>query len=440
MWFKKEINLEKSLNFLIKLFLFLLPWQTIWIYKERYLNNFKWQFGTLGFYLTEFLLWILVVLFIIWFWRKKKEQNKNSFKFTKDRLFTISILIFIIYIFLSQFWALDSSLVWQQGIHILEVFLLFFILLLGPIKFLEIRKYFLAGAILTALLGIFQFVFQNTLINKWLGLVQHQVWQSGTSIVSGYKIGRWLRAYGTFSHPNILGGYLVVAMLALNLNREIKNKIYFFSIYTVLFIALFLTFSRSAWLAFIVIIVFYWLLNLLKKKNKFFIIQHFLLTILLLIILSLSLFPIIKNRFLLNYSRYEIKSITDRESGLKESWEIWRVNKWFGVGAGNYTLTVYKFNSNYDGWKYQPVHNVFMLILTELGIVGVLLLFFICIAYTFSFYVFIKKYWYLYFLFFISYLLISSFDHYLYSSYIGLLLGAVFVVLITRFYTLELHS
>ena len=45
MWHKKEIHLEQILSFLIKAFLFILPWQTIWIYREQFLNGFKWQYG-----------------------------------------------------------------------------------------------------------------------------------------------------------------------------------------------------------------------------------------------------------------------------------------------------------------------------------------------------------------------------------------------------------
>ena len=51
-----KISLINSLRTLLGLLLFLLPWQTIWITQERFLNGAKWQYGTQGFYATEFLL------------------------------------------------------------------------------------------------------------------------------------------------------------------------------------------------------------------------------------------------------------------------------------------------------------------------------------------------------------------------------------------------
>ena len=65
-------KLDKLIKILLSSILFLLPWQTIYITKENFLNGEKWQSGTLGFYALEGLLWLCAILFIVWFYKKNK--------------------------------------------------------------------------------------------------------------------------------------------------------------------------------------------------------------------------------------------------------------------------------------------------------------------------------------------------------------------------------
>lgn len=41
-----------------------------------------------------------------------------------------------------------------------------------------------------------------------------------------------------------------------------------------------------------------------------------------------------------------------------------------GVGIGQFIINEYKMNSNLESWQYQPVHNIYLLAFSELGIVG----------------------------------------------------------------------
>lgn len=51
------------------------------------------------------------------------------------------------------------------------------------------------------------------------------------------------------------------------------------------------------------------------------------------------------------------------------------LHNWFlGQGIGNYTLALYQqISSVWPGYYYQPVHNIYLLVWAELGIVGALL-------------------------------------------------------------------
>jgi O-antigen ligase len=423
-------NLEKTLKYSLKLLLFLLPFPAIFIYKEQFLNSVKWEYGTLGFFGTEILLWITFFIFAFWFRERIKIRNQKSkinFSWSRDRMFVLFALLFIIYILLSSVWSIDSSVALQQGLYIIGALLLFFMLIIGPLKFREIATWFIAGTVLQSVLGIYQFLFQSTFAFKYLGLVHHPVWQAGTSIISSPDIGRWLRSYGAFSHPNIFGGYLVLSIFIsilfkkLNKKNNLKFKIIFFAIYSLQLTALFFTFSRSAWLAFILlflfIIIFYF--------KKYFQINLIIInTVILLTALSIIFFPLIQTRFS-HQSTNEVRSTTERVVGVGEAYELFKQNYLFGVGIGNYTAVAYMLNPNNPGWLYQPVHNVFILILVELGIIGVILLLSTLMLFIrFAFFINNDLFNILIFSLIIC-LVLAMFDHYLFSSYIGVMMISV---------------
>ena len=432
----KNMRFEKILKFLLGLFLFLLPWQTIWIFREVFVNGVKREYLTLGFYATEALLWIVIMMFIMWYWKNYKLQITNyKFKMTKDRVFVLAVLSLISYLLLSLIWSADKSLALQQSLHILEAFLLFFILLLGPLKKEEAIKWLVFGSILPCVLGIWQFLTQSTFASTWLGLASHPAWQGGTSVVASETIGRWLRAYGPFSHPNIFGGYLVIILFLLFFKERVptdnscqitnnKWRLFSFFICQLLLIAVFFTFSRSAWIVAMIIFVCLLFIDITHFKHHGSLFHGIasvkLLSVVCYLLFVFLFFPLVQTRLTGN-SVSESYSITDRVSGYSDAWKLFKQNPILGVGAGNYTL-----------YQTQPAHNAFVLFAVEGGVVGVGLLVMIIITYHLSrtTYQRDKIFWYV--LCGTCYVTLASADHYLYSSYTGLMLSALFFGLILR--------
>ncbi|OGH59793.1 MAG: hypothetical protein A2725_02130 [Candidatus Magasanikbacteria bacterium RIFCSPHIGHO2_01_FULL_33_34] len=423
--------IEKILKIFTGLMLFLLPWQTIFIYKETFLNGDKLQYGTLGFYATEGILFLTTIFFIIWFSKKKKINITNKFKFTKERIFLLALILFLIYALASRFWAINSDISGQNSLHLIEAVIFFLIILLGPLKFRESTIIFILGATIQSIFGIWQFLTQTTFAFKWLGLAEHSVIEAGTSIISSPEVGRWMRAYGAFPHPNIFGGYLVISLMltGLTILKSKKNSFLFINFLTTLQItALFFTFSRSAWIAFFVFFIS--VIFFIRQHKKIELLEYVFVPILLFIILSIIYFPLIQTRFSQN-SVNEITSTTERVSGLKESLQIITKNPILGVGHGNYSLALFQLNNTRPGWEYQPVHNVFLLILAELGFLGLILN-----------YIFIGLYLKCFdpntskkILLLISPILfLLLFDHYLWSSYTGILIFGAFLAFTSRFY------
>lgn len=435
-----SFTIENLLKIFLRIFLFLLPWQTVWIYGERLVNGYKDQYGTLQFFASEFLLWVVVLLFMYWFWKKYKVENKKyKFKITKDRIFVFSCFLFIVYAFASVLWSYEPDRAFQQAFHILEAFLLFFVIFLGPLKIRETLKWFVFGSVAPAVLGIAQVLLQDSWPSTLLGLPAHDSYIAGSSIVQGEDIGRWLRAYGTFSHPNVFGGYIVIVIVMLFLltkKWKVESggyKVFFLTSYLLLLTALFFTFSRSAWLAMLVSFLVYCYITFRKMGDgergtgAMFIIP----TIFLITFLSIVYFPVIQVRFSQD-SYNEIQSVQERMSGYEEASILWQLRPFYGVGAGNYTAAAYTYNDMLEGWNYQPVHNVGLLFLVEFGVAGIVLLFFVVVSFiSLQSFKTLNFFWYM-ICCGTCYVILAGFDHYLLSSYIGLLLTAIYLAIVVR--------
>lgn len=443
-----KLSLENVLKFFIAAFLFLLPWQTVYIFREVFLAGTKIEYWTLNFYGTEILLWLIVILFMVWYWKKFRSQILDfRFHVTKDRVFVFSALLFTFYFLLSTLWSADKSLALQQSVRVMEAMLLFFILFLGPLKVKEAIKYLLLGSLVPAVLGIGQFLLQATFAFKWLGLAKHVSSEPGTSVIVGESIGRWLRAYGPFAHPNIFGGYIIIVLTLASVHLK-RFKIVAVTNYLLLITALFFTFSRSALMVFLIGFFILLLFYLLSKPPQHFVsappseggdkrgyLFLFLIPYSLFLIILFS--PLVQTRVLGN-SSHEVASVTERVSGYGEVLQIFKTSPWLGVGAGNYTLASYNLNPDLEAWQYQPVHNVGLLLLVELGTVGVLLLLFVFFSFIRFFVGVIKSKGVGVLslvglgLLLTAYCLLLLFDHYLYTSYVGLALSGIYWGILSR--------
>ena len=232
---------------------------------------------------------------------------------------------------------------------------------------------FVAGVTLSAVLGIYQFLTQTAFASKWLGLAYHSAATLGASVVETVD-GRWLRAYGSFPHPNVLAGFIITAIIfCIWLFAKTQNSVkrLLLTAYCLLLTAaLFFTFSRAAWLAFLLFTVYCLLLTLRKNKKIFL---YSFIPLFLFIILALIYLPLVKTR-IQGAQSLEVKSNIERLSGYQESWRIIKSHPWFGVGIGNYTAELQKINPNKPAWVYQPAHNVYLLVLSEIGAVGILII------------------------------------------------------------------
>lgn len=393
---------------LLRLFLFLIPWHTIWLIRVPLVNGSVWQFGVVGVYATEI---ILLVAFFLFVWKNRPFQFPKGWL----RAFILATLLFFI---INIARASDPLLAMVHFIRMGEVAALCFMI----VKDNEPKKlffYFIFGITLVALVGIAQFVTNATLASTLFGLSSHDKNVSGTSVVLLNGV-RHLRAYGTFPHPNIFGGFMAIGFVVGLFFRRLwtLRKSVYILCSILLLTGLVVSFSRSAWLAGIFGSILYFFHTYRKKTALFF-------TLTLLVVLSVVVWfgrPLIGDRFEIS-SSIEKRSITERFDGYTNGWTLFLNRKWCGQGVDNYTMALHQAHTTLSGFSLQPVHNVPLLLLIEMGIIGII--FSIAWIVRFVYPQGRRLTYFLSTLFVVSPLLF--FDHYLWTLYSGLMLFGIII-------------
>ncbi|MDD2758640.1 MAG: O-antigen ligase family protein [Patescibacteria group bacterium] len=363
--------LAKLTNYLILMFLFLLPWQTRWIYGAAELNGLPWEYGTLSFYGTEILLWAIVILTGMRifgrpdFWQAITGRAHLARRWPALILgVTIAVLAFYFY----------------QASSVKEVSAQFISRLLGSIclmvclaaanlNFKQMGLAFWSGGVIQGIIAIGQFFTQEIFANKWFGLAAHQVTDIGAAVVQSAD-ERWLRAYGFFGWPNSLGIYLaVVFVLGLMLFNKINKKYQplFLGGQMLIIAGLLFSFSRGAWLALVAGLLVYLFINW-RKKFSFISPAKQIIAGVIMVAVVMSIYPSLFAVRVGATGYLENLSLNERAAQFNLA-EITTLNNiWFGVGPGLYTYYVAMNYSPPLYGVYQPVHNIYLLSLAELGI------------------------------------------------------------------------
>lgn len=277
------------------------------------------------------------------------------------------------------------------------------------------RRYFIdilfIGVLSQGLVGVMQFIRGSSLGLEWLGESVIVSGMQGSSFVT-LNNEIFLRAYGTFPHPNVLAGYfLIIILLSFVLlksgNKDGKIIIWILVILSFLFI--WFTFSRIG-ISLSLLLLLVLVLSQLKGLKLF------------------SFTPIL---FLQRFANLFIggdTSLVDRIGLIKSSWEVFKDNWLIGIGGGNFTRgMVGNYPLTQNGLiLIQPVHNVFLLMLSEIGIAGsVIYILFLIKVVTSN----VKRMTWVRWILIFVFIVVGSFDHYIWSLPQGNIVGLLMLVL-----------
>lgn len=377
------VKLSSVEQALFLLLLFFIPLQTRLVI-SRETPFLEWT--GLFLYGTDLLI---LSLFCMWFIQKSHVRILRTDLFLGAFLAVSAI---------SAFFAEKPLLGTYQFLKICEMSLLFYYV---EHNFRRYRLDHVVGAaiasgVLQALLGITQFWFQSDLGLRHIEPGPLGAWIRGVANFFSDS-GKYIRAYGTFPHPNVLAVFLMGVIVVLlhclivgsgrltikqlnnktirrsGLQQFMQSKIARLVLWAFLFLfvfALFLTFSRAviivgsaglfafaAWSAFV-------------KHNAW---RALVVLAVIYALVAVLLWPEIKSRF--QFSRRE-EAVEFRVSSSESAWDIMKKYPFVGVGPGNYIPHIRQFVSEAPRLKpvdgLQPAHNLFLLVGSETGFLGLL--------------------------------------------------------------------
>ncbi|MCB9504480.1 MAG: O-antigen ligase family protein, partial [Deferribacteres bacterium] len=297
----------------------------------------------------------LVVLYILWFLEKYKEPKRSHESNALKGI--IPLAIFIFFSLLSIFSAKDAQLAAFENFMLFQQFLLF-IYLAGTVKSREDIKFIL----LMLFLGL---ILESTIVMMLRGIGQ-------TIKIAGLtaRVDKGMRIGGTVGGPNTAGAYFSLLLIpSLSMFIALVNW-YYKRLGAIAFVmgtvAILLTMSRGAWIAFVVsssiFIYLSWSKGWLPAKIP-----------LLLIFLGMSMALVFHGVLLERLFGDDDGAAFARIPLMKLAFRVIAAHPIFGVGANNFSLIM----SDYitlelrGQWLY-TVHNKFLLVWAETGTGGLL--------------------------------------------------------------------
>lgn len=264
-----------------------------------------------------------------------------------------------------------------------------------------------AAAVVEAVIGLAQFRLQGSVGLSWLG-EPTLIASGGATSTIALMGGRILRVYGTFPHPNIYGAFLLIGILSLaywyywcgerlkddlfkhprswwtlprtlqTLNQYLTHRYFFWrlAIAAALFITgagLALSFSRSAWIAGLCGLVVFAALLVVRKKDLGGALRLILMLVTCTVAIYLLFAPLIAPRSTL---RLTDKAVSERLSYDRLGFELMQ-EELGGVGLGNqvlYGVDTHRYQRYgfMHVWSWEPIHNLYLLVIAETGWLGLL--------------------------------------------------------------------
>ena len=340
------------------LLVYLLPWQARWIFQDGVLGGAPSESLTASVAATEV---IIVALVVIRFIRMRRNAQTEQGEGNVNVLATFGALIT-----LALFSVLISSapLATVYATQHLLAGLATLYLVMTAANAHEVRIAFVVSMCVESAIAITQASFQAVYPSAWFGIAAHVPDAAGTSVVEAAGM-RWLRAYGTFPHPNILGGALALGILVA---RKLFNRFsaYAAFVYALLTIGLFLSFSRLAWIALGVGVV---TTLVRERRNRRFVYASGFIA-LVAIVMAVIFAPLVTARVTAS-GRLESKSVTTRLGAIVDAQALFGAHPLTGVGAGAFSYAlIHEVAPDRSGYDAEPVHDVPLLVLAEIGIFG----------------------------------------------------------------------
>ena len=315
-------------------------------------NGIRIDYLSPTFYFTDLLIIVLIFLNI-------KNIRKAAKLIRLSKTNNLIIVAIFLSVFLSILISPSPILGILKLIKILELILLGFVLFVNRENLLDLLSKILPFTIIfESLLAAFQFINKGSIGGIFYFLGERMFTSQTPNIANANILGELiLRPYGTFPHPNVLAGFLLIATVYLLFNSGFeKNHLAKIAIFFGSF-GILLSMSRISIILFgILVLVFF-------AKRKLLI--PFLLITFSILFLFIS--PL-RDRFVFSL---DDTSIVERQLLLDSAVRMVKDSPLFGVGLNNFLPSLPSYYKVLENVFYlQPVHNLPLLIFSEVGLIG----------------------------------------------------------------------
>jgi O-antigen ligase len=216
-----------------------------------------------------------------------------------------------------------------------------------------------------------QVLAQSSVIPRELGLMWPGAFTAqtpGASVVLNAADARWLRAYGTLSHPNLLGALMLVYLGAVVERWLTTGKRRWLLLLGLGGVTLALTFSRAAWLGALALALAAWFLVPRAARDRLRVALALSAGLGLIAVLPLLSFLLGRLNLTQPANRLETASTLERTLLAGYALQAWQAAPLTGVGAGGFVQWAARYTG--EAYPFQPVHTVPLLILAETGALG----------------------------------------------------------------------
>lgn len=354
---KKHSSPYSKINFiLVLLFILLLPTQLgkHFFLPFSYLSGVRVDYLAPTMYLTDILVFLLTLInlhFVI-----KIFKQKHIFVFFFILAFTL-------------LFAQSFPIALYRYAKVVEIFIVGVIAYKHIIGEKMLLIVFLIGGLFQLVLTLIQLVAKHSVQGFFYLFGERYMSLSMPGIAKASLQGvEFLRPYGTFSHPNSLGGFFLVLYTWILVDKRFKafsllkyGSLFIFSL------LVFVSFSKVA-IATYLLLNFYYLLFKMKLSCQFCKWARF---IILAIVGAIFM-----------QARTDPLTVQKRWELINNSVKIVLHHPLTGVGLGNYLVAQNQYVSKLSFFFNQPVHNIFLLVIAELGIPVSLFIFYLIFSYS----------------------------------------------------------
>lgn len=342
-----NVDQKKISQSLLYLLIVLLPVQlgSFFFFDFSYIFGVRIDYLAPALYLTDILTFSLIIL--------------NSSHIPKK----ISLFFFLLlsFVALNVMAAHNSALALYRWIKIIEMVLLFVVIKDLKLHRKMILMAFISFSLIELILALLQISFGSSMQGVWYYLGERNFDLSTPSIAKVSLHGvEVLRAYGTFSHPNSLGGFFVLLYTYILFSHSFtKYKLLKYASLLAITLLVALSFSKIALIAYVLATIYFVIKD--GVKSCYF--------------CSFSkIFVALCIAFIFLQAKGDSHTVEKRMYLATSAYHIFLQHPWTGTGLGNYLYAQSKISNPYPYHFLEPVHTIALLALTELGIPLFLLL------------------------------------------------------------------